>query len=105
MAGREKRVRQIQQSLRVVEKQIHSTEDEGKLVSLKKRVERYKTEIADFSRQLTDKVSLPTLLAHFSSQESPLTGSLFSLFGLMSDLLAQEIDDLIKETEVEDEEL
>jgi hypothetical protein len=65
LENREKRVRQIEQSLRVVQMQIdgHTSGtkpvDEGKLVSLKNRVEKYRSEIADFSRQLSDKVGGP----------------------------------------------
>ncbi|KAG7362807.1 hypothetical protein IV203_026167 [Nitzschia inconspicua] len=60
LENREKRVRQIQQSLRVVQKQIDGhtsgtkTIDDGKLLSLKSRVEKYQSEIADFSRKLSD---------------------------------------------------
>jgi hypothetical protein len=77
LADREKRVRQIQQSLRVVQKQIDghesgtTTVEEGKLLSLRKRVNQYQSEIADFSRQLSDIVSIYAT--------STVLGSLFFL--------------------------
>jgi hypothetical protein len=64
LSDREKRVRQIQQALRVVQTQIlghdsgAKTVEEGKLMSLKNRVKKYESEIADFSRHLSDSVSV-----------------------------------------------
>ena len=53
MADREKRVRQIQQSMQILQMQLDNASG-TKLVSLKNRVSQYQKEIEEFARPLSD---------------------------------------------------
>mmetsp|Transcript_15942 Transcript_15942/g.28693 ORF Transcript_15942/g.28693 Transcript_15942/m.28693 type:complete len:106 (+) Transcript_15942:264-581(+) len=61
LADREKRARMIEQSLKVVQKQIDDhmngvkTLPDGRLASLKSRAAKYESEIASFTKPLSDK--------------------------------------------------
>jgi hypothetical protein len=63
VADRNKRVRQIEQSLNMVLKQLENLGDvsESKVTSLQNRKTKYEQEIALFSKPLTDEVRRPEL--------------------------------------------